>query len=92
MIDLFKIHVDGKGMKTDYFVVNPFTKLLVDAVKDSTMSIEEGRKYAMLLYKIVENGLKNCSRDCEAWKIIASYTPDRLESLESIDGLIVTII
>lgn len=86
MIDLFKIHVDGKGMKTDYFVVNPFTKLLVDAVKDSTMSIEEGRKYAMLLYKIVENGLKNCSRDCEAWKIIASYTPDRLESLESIDG------
>jgi tetratricopeptide (TPR) repeat protein len=86
MIALFKEHVDGKGLKTDYFVVNPFTKLLVDAVKDSTMSIEEGRKYAVLLNKIVEYGLANCKRDCEAWEIVASYAPDRLESLESVDG------
>lgn len=86
MIELFKEHVDGKGIQSDYFIVNPFTKLLVDAVKDNTMSVEEGSKYATLLFKIIENGLANCISDCEAWKIIAGYAPDRLESLESVDG------
>jgi tetratricopeptide (TPR) repeat protein len=86
MIQLFKSHVDVKREQTDYFVVNPFTKLIIDAVQDSSMSNEDGRKYATLLLSAVEYGKANCKRDCEAWEIVGNYAPARLESLEAISG------
>lgn len=86
MLSLFKKHMDVKGAQADYFVINPFTKLLVDGIADSTITIKEGQKYANLLLKAVAYGVDNCVKDCDAWKVVASYAPDRLESLEAIDG------
>lgn len=86
MLALFKKHMDVKREKADYFVINPFTKLLVDGVADSTITMEEGQKYANLLLEAIAYGVANCSKDCDAWKVVSSYAPDRLESLEALDG------
>ncbi len=85
--DLFKKNLDVKGKKADYFVINPFTKLLVDGVTSEKIPLEEGRKYAKLIQKAIKYGTANCKGSyCEAWKTIADYAPQRLESLEGVDG------
>ncbi len=83
----FKMNFDVNGKKADYFVVNPFTKILSDRIIANEVSYEEGRKYAKLISQTVEYGLKNCKGVlCESWAIINDYAPARLESLEGIDG------
>lgn len=85
--EMFKINFDVNGKKADYFVVNPFTKILADQIIEGTISNEEGRKYAKLVGETVEHGQATCKETlCEAWAIIADYAPARLESLEGIDG------
>jgi tetratricopeptide (TPR) repeat protein len=87
IFQLFKSNFDAKGINADYFVVNPFTKLLYDRVVDQKISIQEGRKYADLIFKTVENGLATCKgKICEAWQQVNEYAPARLEGLEGVDG------
>ena len=87
IFDMFKMNFDVNGKKADYFVVNPFTQLLSDKIIAGTISNEDGRKYAKLINKTVENGQATCKGTlCESWAIIADYAPVKLESLEGIDG------
>lgn len=81
---LFKQSIDGLGIETGYFVVNPFTKLLVERLVNEEIDKEEGRKYANLLFDIIENGIAKCeeNKNCAAWEIINGYAPARLEALE----------
>jgi tetratricopeptide (TPR) repeat protein len=84
---LFKSNFDKKGINADYFVVNPFTKMLFDRVVEERIDMIEGRKYADLIFKTVEKGLKECKGSgCETWNIINDYAPVRLENLEGVDG------
>lgn len=83
---LFKQSLDGQGADTDYFVVNPFTKLLSERIIGEKISVDEGRKYANTLWSVIEKG--NASgKNKEAWEIINAYAPVRLENLEGIEGL-----
>ena len=85
--ELLKSNLDIKGKKADYFVINPFTKLLFDRIVEGKISMTEGRKYADLIFKSIENGLATCKgRTCEAWEIVNEYAPARLEGLEGLDG------
>ncbi len=84
---LFKNVFDAKGEQADYFIINPFAKILYDKVVDGTISPEEGGKYAKLSIAAVNYGLANCKTDCESWKIVNDYAPARLENLEGIKGL-----
>ena len=87
IFDLFKRNIDAKGDKADYFVINPFTKMLHDRIVLQKIPIEEAKKYATQIFRTVEYGLANCkSRQCEAWEIINEYAPVRLETLEGLDG------
>lgn len=84
--DKFKMNFDVNGKKADYFVVNPFTKILSDRIIAKEISYEEGRKYAKMIGKSVDYGLKNCKGVlCDSWQIINDYASARLESLEGID-------
>ena len=84
---LFKSNFDVKGKNADYFVINPFSKLLYDLVVQGKVSNDEGRKYADLIFKTIENGLSTCkNKSCETWDIINEYAPVLLEELEGIDG------
>jgi len=84
--NLFKQAVDGKGNETDYFVINPFTKLLSDRIITEKVSLDEGRQYAKQILEAIDFG--NASgKNKEAWKIINAYAPARLENLEGVEGL-----
>lgn len=84
----FKKAIDGQGDSTGYFVVNPFTKLLVENIFSEEITMEEGKKYANRLLDIIEFGNANCEENkiCDAWKIINEYAPARLEALEGYKG------
>lgn len=83
---LFKQAVDGKKEKVDYFVINPFAKILSDKIIQEEVSLEEGRKYAGLLMDAVDYGVAS-GKNAEAWDVIEAYAPARLENLEGIEGL-----
>lgn len=85
--DLLKSNFDVKGKNADYFVINPFTKLMTDQLIEGKISHAEGKKYSDLIFRAVENGLATCKgKACEAWEVINEYAPVRLESLEGLDG------
>lgn len=84
--DLFKSAIDGKGEKADYFIVNPFTKILSDRILKEEITIEEGGRYAELLVDVIDYGT-NSGKNKEAWSIINDYAPSRLENLEGFKGL-----
>ena len=84
--NLFKEAIDNKKEKSDYFVINPFTKLLSDKIINEEIPIEEGRKYAGLLLNAIDYGTAQ-GKNKEAWDIINAYAPARLENLEGIEDL-----
>ncbi|MBT8231209.1 MAG: hypothetical protein HKO66_07705 [Saprospiraceae bacterium] len=83
---LFKSAIDVKGEKVDYFVVNPFTKILSDKVLNQSITVEEGGFYAQKMIDAIAYGNKS-GKNQEAWSIINDYAPSRLENLEGVKGL-----
>ncbi len=83
---LFKEAVDVKKEKVDYFVINPFTKILSDKIINEEVSLEEGRKYSSLIMDAIEYGTAS-GKNKEAWDVISAYAPARLDNLEGIEGL-----
>lgn len=84
---LFKKAVDGKKEKSDYFVVNPFVKILDERFKDSLIDFTEAQYYAYQLLDILDYGTKNCKGgECQAWEIINEYAPNLLENFEGEEG------
>jgi len=87
IFDLFAKNIDAKGKKADYFIINPFSKILADRVIFEDIDYEEGRKYAKKLREAIKYGTANCKGNiCDAWETINSYAPERLETLEGVDG------
>jgi hypothetical protein len=83
---LFKEAVDAKKEKSDYFVINPFTKILTDKIIAKEIDVEEGRKYTSYMRDAIDYGVAS-GKNKEAWNIISNYAPARLENLEGIAGL-----
>lgn len=85
--NLFKQSIDKDGDEAQYFVLNPFTGLLIDMYFDEKISTEEAKKYEQILRKRLAKGLAECKgRSCENWKIIEEYMPARLEGFEGVKG------
>ena len=84
--NMFKTTLDIKKENVNYFVINPFTKILSDRILNKEISVEEGGKYAQLLLDAVDYGTKS-GKNKEAWSIINDYAPSRLENLEGVKGL-----
>ena len=87
---LFKQYVDEYGLKSNYFIVNPFAAILVDEYfkEEGSIPMDEAHKYALTLLAILETGLDKCQneKECEPWKIVESYTPERLAEFERVRG------
>ncbi len=84
--ELFKKSIDIDGEKANYFILNPFTALLVNLLVEEKITVEEGQKYAGKIKAALAYGLENCegTKGCEPWNIVNEYTPQRLEQLEGI--------
>lgn len=82
----FMQNADAKGDRSDYFIINPFSKMVYDKVMNGSIPKDKGLHYAKLIIRVVENGIKNCKgKECETWKIIESYAPVQMELLEGVE-------
>ncbi len=87
IFNLFAETIDHYGLKTPAYVMNPFTDVLITLLREEKISVEEGQKYAEKINKGLEYGLKNTTgSNLEAYKIVNSYVPDRMEDLETVRG------
>ncbi len=85
--NMFKSSIDMEGMKSQPFVLNPFTALLRDQFDAKAISMEEAQKYSKMVMDILNNGLSNAKgRTLEDFKIVESYAPFRMEEFESVKG------
>jgi tetratricopeptide (TPR) repeat protein len=82
---LFKHTIDAKGMDVPVFVINPFTKLMVDRFLNSEIPQDEARKYAELIPAIVDHNVTK-GKDLKSWIIVKEYAPVYIERLESVEG------
>jgi tetratricopeptide (TPR) repeat protein len=83
---LFKKSIELDGGKPRYFILNPFTALLVDLTLDEKVPVAEAQQYDKVIREAIAKGLAECKGDdCDNWKIIQEYAPARLEALESIE-------
>ena len=84
---LFKKSIEMDNGEPRFFILNPFTALLVELALDEKIPVPEARQYAQVITSAIDKGLAGCKGDdCENWKIIHEYAPARLEALESIEG------
>ena len=85
---LFKKALDKDSLDTDYFVLNPFTALLVQQFLDNKLTLADAQHYTRLTTDILNKGLKNCKtpKECEPWKVINDYVPARLADLEGVES------
>ena len=84
---IFKEVADTEGADMPYFIVNPFTATLVELALEEKISNEEAFKYQALIKETIAKGVADCKgKACDAWKIIESYAPIRIEDLETIKG------
>ena len=84
---LFKKTVDTYNLKTPDFVLNPFTALLTDLYFENQISMIEAQTYQQKVRDILTKGLADCKgKDCERWRVIEQYAPDRLAAFETVRG------
>jgi len=84
---LFREVVDAKGIETDYFVINPLSKLLYDRVLEDRIDHAEASSLALEILDIIDHGRANCEGEyCQAWNVINEYSPPLLSALEGIKG------
>jgi len=83
--ELFKKAIEEDGMKTNDFVINPFTSLLVELYFDKEIEEAEAKKYEQFIREIIPVGLKDCKEPyCERWRIVEEYAPERLRAFEGV--------
>jgi tetratricopeptide (TPR) repeat protein len=83
---MFKKSTDMNNGKMDYFIINPFVKLISDRVANGKETLVEGSKYATYAYQSIQFGLKNCTtKTCESWKIVEDYASNLLTDMEATD-------
>lgn len=85
---LFKESLDIDGPeKLNYFVINPMSRLLVDAHKEGKVDDAEAKEVVDALMTRLEKGLKECEgANCEPWKAIEGYAPETLRFFETVEG------
>jgi hypothetical protein len=81
----FRESVDSSLNNIPFYVINPFTDLLIKAYIDSLVTREQAQIYALLLLERVKEGVASGVEE-ETWSLIDGYTPQRLEIFEGLKG------
>ncbi|MEY3050936.1 MAG: hypothetical protein RLY31_721 [Bacteroidota bacterium] len=83
---LFEQSVAQDGGKPRYFILNPFTALLVERTLEGMVPLPEARRYDGIIRSAIAEGLATCKgTECDNWAVIQAYAPSRLEALESVE-------
>lgn len=81
----FKESMDIDQDSARYFILNPFTDLLVRRYFNEKIGEEEAQKYAGMIKNRLEKGLESGENE-EQWSIINDYVPSRLSAFEGVKG------
>ncbi len=82
---LFTKSMDLDGEDAYFFILNPFTDLLVRRYFADEISLEEAQKYEGLIVARLRKGLAS-GENRQQWQIINEYVPQRLEAFEGVKG------
>ena len=82
---LFTKSMNIDGMKANYFILNPFTDLLVRRFQAEEIPMPEAQKYAKMVADRLAEGMKS-DENKPQWQIINEYLPQRLEAFEGSRG------
>ena len=83
--DFFKQSIDIDRDSARYFILNPFTDLLVRRYFDLKVGQQEAQKYAKMIVDRLNKGLESGKNE-EQWSIINDYVPSRLSAFEGVKG------
>lgn len=79
--------MNQKGKEADYFIINPFSRMLYDRVLDKDIEVEIADNIAYEIFDAIDYGLETCEEEyCDAWDVINEYSPSLLSGLEGIRG------
>ena len=82
---LFKKSMDTDGEDAQFFILNPFTDILVRRFQAGEISMTEAQKYEEMIVNRLNEGLASGENQAQ-WQIINEYVPKRLEAFEGIKG------
>ncbi len=87
ILALFEQEMKDSGNEVPAFVVNPYTGLMTELFLTEQLSLERAQAAQRAISEAINYNLQNCKdAECDAWNIVNSYAPGRLESLEAIKG------
>jgi len=77
----------GRLLENDlpYFVINPFTALLVESFQNGNLDTVQTRDWAERIKQIVQMGREE-NPDDDNWDIVEKYALNQLETLERVPG------
>ncbi len=82
---MFKEVVDVKQLETYVFVLNPFTKMMVDRFIKREIDTAEAQHYAALIPEIVNTNLKK-GEELKSWVTVNEYAIPYIDRLEAVKG------
>ena len=82
---MFKAVVDDKQLETFVFVLNPFTKMMVDGFVNGDVDTAMAQHYAALVPEIVSSNMKK-GEDMKSWSTVNDYALPYIERLEAVKG------
>ncbi|HLU94488.1 MAG TPA: hypothetical protein VKZ54_10205 [Membranihabitans sp.] len=83
--NLFKQSMDMDQDSAHFFILNPFTDLLVRRYFNLKIGESEAQKYAAMITNRLQKGLESGENEAQ-WAIINDYVPARLSAFEGVRG------
>jgi len=85
VFSLFRKSIDTDGEDAQFFILNPFTDLLVKNFQADQIDLAETQKYAEMIKQRIAKGYKSGKNKAQ-WDIINEYALQRLEAFEGVKG------
>lgn len=83
--ELFKKSIE-KDTVPRYFIINPFTALMINLYVKEKVTMEEAQHYASLIKKTIREAKRETATDKMKWETIEKYALVRLEEFEGVKG------
>lgn len=83
--DLFVASMEADGDEAQFFILNPFTDILVRRFLEKEIPLEDAQEYERLIRARLHKGLDSGENQPQ-WSIINDYIPKRLEAFEGVKG------
>jgi len=82
---LFKESFARDGEDAYFFIINPFTAVMIQQLNDKKISLSQAQADAALINKTIKKGIAS-GKNSAQWAIVDEYTDSRFEGLEGTEN------